>query len=62
MRFPKARDPTEKNFWVWWPFIHLPLLLQEILGEISCDNMAALHQAGKNRKRVGIGVKHSDLH
>ncbi len=36
--------------------------LQEILGEISCDNMAALHQAGKNRKRVGIGVKHSDLH
>ena len=36
--------------------------LQEILGEISCDNMAALNQAGKNRKRVGIGVKHSDLH
>jgi len=24
--------------------------------------MAALNQAGKNRKRVGIGVKHSDLH
>ena len=36
--------------------------LQEILGEIGCDNMAALHQAGKNRKRVGIGVKHSNLH
>jgi hypothetical protein len=36
--------------------------LQEIIGEISCDNMAALNQAGKNRKRVGIGVKHSDLH
>ena len=38
------------------------LSLQAILGEISCDNMAALNQAGKNRKRVGIGVKHSDLH
>ena len=36
--------------------------LQEILGKICCDNMAALNQAGKNRKRVGIGVKHSDLH
>jgi len=36
--------------------------LQTILGEISCDNMATLNQAGKNRKRVGIGVKHSDLH
>jgi len=24
--------------------------------------MAALNQAGKNRNRVGIGVKHSDLH
>jgi len=36
--------------------------LQTFLGKISCDNMAALHQAGKNRKRVGIGVKHSDLH
>jgi hypothetical protein len=36
--------------------------LQAILSEISCDNMAALNQARKNRKRVGIGVKHSDLH
>ena len=36
--------------------------LQETLGIISCDNMAALNQARKNRKRVGIGVKHSDLH
>jgi len=36
--------------------------LQAILGEISCDNMAALNQARKNRKKVGIGVKHSDLH
>jgi hypothetical protein len=34
----------------------------EILGTISCDNMAALNQASKNRKRVGVGVKHSDLH
>jgi hypothetical protein len=36
--------------------------LQAILGEISCNNMAALNQARKNRKRVGIGIKHSDLH
>ncbi len=36
--------------------------LQAILSKISCDNMAALNQACKNRKRVGIGVKHSDLH
>jgi hypothetical protein len=36
--------------------------MQEIFGEISCDNMAALNQASKNRKRVGVGVKHSDLH
>ncbi len=36
--------------------------LQETLGVISCDNMAALNQAGKNRKRVRIGVQHSDLH
>ncbi len=34
----------------------------EILGTISCDNMAALNQASKNRKRIGVGVKHSDLH
>ena len=34
----------------------------ELLGTISCDNMAALHQASKHRKRVGVGVKHSDLH
>ncbi len=36
--------------------------VMEILGEISCDNMAALNQASKNRKGVGSGVKHSDLH
>ena len=29
---------------------------------ISCDNMAALNEARRNRKRVGIGVKHSDLY
>ncbi len=34
----------------------------EILGTISCDNMVALNQASKNRKHVGIGVNHSDLH
>ena len=34
----------------------------EILGVISCNNMAALNQASKTRKRVGVGVKHSDLH
>jgi hypothetical protein len=26
--------------------------MQEIFDEISCDNMAALNQASKNRKRV----------
>ena len=36
--------------------------LTEILNVISCDNMAALNQASKNRKRIGVGVKHSDLH
>ncbi len=36
--------------------------VKEILGTISCDNMAALNQASKNRKRAGVGVKHSDLH
>ncbi len=34
----------------------------EISGGISCDNMAALSQASKYRKWVGVGVKHSDLH
>ena len=34
----------------------------EILGEISCNNMTALNQASKNRKRIRVGVKHSDLH
>lgn len=36
--------------------------IQEILGKISFYNMSALNQASKNRKRVRIGVKHSDLH
>ncbi len=34
----------------------------ELLGTISCDNMAALNQASKHRKCIGVGVKHSDLH
>ena len=34
----------------------------EIFRGISCDNTAALNQASKYRKRVGVGVKHSDLH
>jgi len=34
----------------------------ELLGTISCDNMATLNQASKHRKCVGVGVKHSDLH
>ena len=37
-------------------------LLEKVTGEISCDNMAALNQASKSRKRVGIGTKHSNLH
>jgi hypothetical protein len=34
----------------------------KLLSTISCDNMAALNHASKNRKRVRVGVKHSDLH
>ncbi len=37
-------------------------LVEKITGEISCDNMAILNQASKTRKRVSVGVKHSDLH
>jgi hypothetical protein len=37
-------------------------LVEKVTGEISCDNMAALNQASKTRKRVSVGVKHSDLH
>ena len=37
-------------------------LLEKVTGEISCDNMAALNQTSKTRKRVSVGVKHSDLH
>ena len=37
-------------------------LLEDIRGVMSCDNMAALNQATKSRKRVGAGIKHSDLH
>ncbi len=36
-------------------------LVEKVTGEISCDNMAALNQASKTRKRVSVGVKHSDL-
>jgi hypothetical protein len=35
--------------------------LEHILGKISCDNMSALNQASKVRKRVQSGIKHSDL-
>ncbi len=37
-------------------------LVEKVTGEISCNNMAALNQASKTRKRVSVGVKHSDLH
>ena len=37
-------------------------LVEKVTGEISCDNMAALNQASKTRKRVSVGVKHSNLH
>lgn len=38
-------------------------LVEKVTGKISCDNMAALNQASsKTRKRVSVGVKHSDLH
>ena len=37
-------------------------LVEKVTGEISCDNMAALNQASKTRKRVSVGVKYSDSH
>ena len=37
-------------------------LVEKVAGKISCDNMAALNQASKTRKRVSVGVKHSNLH
>ncbi len=37
-------------------------LVEKVTREISCDNMAALNQASKTRKRVSVGVKHSNLH
>ena len=42
--------------------IALYFSVTEISGRISCDNTAALNQASKHRKQVGVGVKHSDLH
>ena len=31
-------------------------------GKICCDNVLALGQSSKSRKRVSSGIKHSDLH
>jgi hypothetical protein len=36
--------------------------LDQVTGRICCDNIAALNQSSKNRKRVSAGVKHSNLH
>jgi hypothetical protein len=36
--------------------------LDQVTGWIYCNNIAALNQSSKNRKRVSTGVKHSDLH
>jgi hypothetical protein len=32
------------------------------IGKICCDNISALGQLSKSRKRVTTGIKHSDLH
>lgn len=31
-------------------------------GKICCDNLAALNQSGRQRRRVRTGMKHADLH
>ncbi len=37
--------------------------LATAVGKICCDNISALGEAGKARKRVSaVGMKHSDLH
>ncbi len=41
---------------------HCPIILIGKGHQRSCDNMAALNQTSKTRKRVSVGVKHSDLH
>ncbi len=35
--------------------------VQIVSGKICCDNISALNQASKTRKRVRSGIKHSDL-
>jgi hypothetical protein len=36
--------------------------LDQVKGWICCDNIAALNQSSKNRKRVSARIKYSDLH
>ncbi len=36
--------------------------LDQVTGRIFCNNIAALNQFSKNRKRVSAGVKHYNLH
>ncbi len=36
--------------------------IKEAIGKICCDNVSALGQSSKARKRVSTGIKHLDLH
>jgi hypothetical protein len=36
--------------------------LEVVSAKICCNNIAALNQSSKSRKRVCPGIKHSDLH
>jgi hypothetical protein len=36
--------------------------LDQPSGKICCDNLAALDQSGRQRRRVRTGIKHADLH
>jgi hypothetical protein len=36
--------------------------LKVVTGKICCDNFSMLGQSSKTRKRVSMGIKHSDLH
>jgi hypothetical protein len=36
--------------------------LDQVVGRICCDNIAALNHSSKNRNMVSTRIKHSDLH
>jgi hypothetical protein len=51
-----------KSLWDALLPLQILLSLDQVTGWICCNNIAALNQSSKNRKRVSARVKHSDLH